>query len=88
MEDEDSHSKKADRSSARIIINNTERKIFVQYRYVEKGNANTFFKEITGLYETMVDPYINFSDYSLGIGKNNKSKNIFSFDYLEEEGTN
>lgn len=78
--------RKAHRSSAEIIISNRERKIYVQYNYEENGEMGRFLNEIEGLYSTMVDPYINFSEYSLGLRRNEKKmKSHFTFDEEEQE---
>lgn len=77
---------RAERSSALIIITHIEKKVYVQYNCQSSEKNGRVVKEVEGLYKTMVDPYINFSEYSLGIGRNvRKMKGYFNFDEDEQD---
>lgn len=62
------------KNSIKIKINNVESKLFIEY-LVEDKKTNGFRKcqdYIDKFYSTLVDPYIPFSEYGLGLQKKNK----------------
>lgn len=61
---------------SKIVVDNKNKKVYVNYRTRDQGNIISQNDELVDYYKTLVDPYIVFPEYRLGIKEKEKKERM------------